>query len=258
MASFKIKEFAAMHGVSVRTLRHYDQLGLLTPAHVNRHNGYRYYGEENRLTLQQIVFYKELGFALAEIKTLLHADPTNQQQALRFQRNLLAMKQQRLGKMVDFIDELLSSNQNGATLMSEQFLDATNNQAFEQNKAAYLAEAKQRWGPTQSFQQSQQRLAKYSAAEVQAINQQQQHIYQQLATLMPQGVTDPQVQQWVHAARQLIDEHWYDCEVAQFAALGQMYVNDPKFAAHLNQYGSDFANFLSQAIAHYAQQAETD
>ncbi|WP_223788157.1 MerR family transcriptional regulator [Marinicella meishanensis] len=256
MASFKIKEFAAMHGVSVRTLRHYDQLGLLIPAHVNRHNGYRYYGEENRLTLQLIVFYKELGFALAEIKTLLQADPANQQQALRFQRNLLAMKQQRLGKMVDFIDELLSSNQHGATDMSEQFLNATNQQAFEQDKAAHLAEAKQRWGQTQSFQQSQQRLAKYSDADVQAINQQQQAIYQQLAALMPQGVADPQVQQQVHAARMLIHDHWYDCGVAQFAALGQMYVTDPKFTAHLNHYGAGFAEFLSQAIAHYAQQAE--
>lgn len=251
---YKIKAFSSLVGLSVRSLRHYDKIGLLIPEHINRHNGYRHYGSQNLVTAQQILFFKELDFSLAEIKTLLTDETINQQETLCFQRNLLELKRQRLGGMVELIDDILNTEPHGVIDMTEKLKQTINNSQFDDQKATYLAAAKKQWGHTDSFKQSQQRLSTYSQDELAEINEKQASIYRQLAALMPLGVQHQQVHELVHQARMHIDSHWYPCDTKRFVALGQMYVDDPKFQANIDQYGQGLASFLNQAIKAYAKQ----
>ncbi len=249
---YKIKAFSEKVGLSVRSLRHYDKIGLLVPEHINRHTGYRYYGDKNFSTVQKILFFKELGFSLAEIKILVNNDLIDQYDALCIQRNLLELKKQRLGEMVEYIDELLIAKNYGAKNMNDQLKNTMNNSQFENKKAAYLEEAKKRWGNTKSFKQSQQRMSRYNQDELAKINLMQISIFQQLAKLMYLGAEDQQVQELIHSARMLINDYWYDCDEQRYVALGEMYENDPKFKTNIDQYGDGLAAFINQAIGIYA------
>src|SRR5690625_4451161 len=96
----KVKEVAELVGVSIRTLHHYDQIGLLTPKEITD-SGYRLYSEENLETLQQILFFKELGFALKEIKKIINSPSFNRQEALILQRKMLIEKRNKVDKMLE-------------------------------------------------------------------------------------------------------------------------------------------------------------
>jgi len=248
---YKIKQFSIMVGVSIRMLRHYDKIGLLVPEYINQENGYRYYGEKNLALMQQVLFFKELDFSLKEIKDILNDTSFNQNDALSMQKNLLQLKKQRLSAMINFIDELLNNNPKGAQEMSNKLKQAINTDAFQKQKLEYAQEAKQKWGHTDCFKQSQRKAAQYSKKEIADINAKQTKIYQDLATLMPLGIADTKVQNKIHEARMLINDHWYGCGKQQFSALGQMYINDARFKANIDQYGEGLAEFLNQAIDKY-------
>ena len=248
---FKIKQFAELTGVSIRMLRHYDKIGLLVPENINKFNGYRYYGEKNLATMQQVLFFKELDFSLQEIKEIINAKDFTPLDALNMQRNLLNLKKQRLENMVSFIDKLLRNKNTGEFNMSKQLNNAMNNDAFNKQKIEYAKEAKDKWDNTDSYKQSQKRMAKYTKQDIAAINAKQEKIYQDLAQLMPLGVNDKKVQNLVHDARMLINDNWYKCSKEQFAALGNMYVSDARFKANIDKYGDGLAEFLNQAIGVY-------
>lgn len=190
---YKIKQFADLVGVSIRMLRHYDKIGLLAPENVNKFNSYRYYGEENLATVQQVLFFKELDFSLQEIKGIINDASFDPLDALSMQRNLLNLKKQRLENMVEFIDDLITNNRTGEFNM-DTIKQAMNNDNFNKQKLAYGKEVKDKWGDSDSYKQSQTHMAKYSKQDVEKLNQQQAKLYQELAELMPLGIEDNQVQ----------------------------------------------------------------
>ncbi|OBR34444.1 Mercuric resistance operon regulatory protein [Bacillus velezensis] len=99
----KVKEVADLIGVSIRTLHHYDQIGLLTPQETTD-SGYRLYSEENLEQLQQILFFKELDFSLKEIKEIINSPSFNRREALLLQKKMLIEKRNRVDKMIETID----------------------------------------------------------------------------------------------------------------------------------------------------------
>ncbi|HUX51622.1 MAG TPA: MerR family transcriptional regulator, partial [Spirochaetia bacterium] len=106
--SFTVKDVAAMAGVSVRTLHHYDHIGLLKP-HAVSEAGYRLYGEQELERLQQILFHRELGFALAEIRTIMDRPDFDRVESLRSHRAALAARRKRLGILIGTIDRTITS-----------------------------------------------------------------------------------------------------------------------------------------------------
>ena len=165
---YKIKQFADKVGVSIRMLRHYDKIDLLIPENINKYNGYRYYGNKNLETIQQVLFFKELDFSLNEIKSIINNDSFNKRVALTMQKNLINLKKQRLEKMVTFIDTLLSTS--GEIDMSKKLKQAMNNDDFEEQKMEYAEETKKRWGQTDSYKQFQKRASNYSKEKIIQIN----------------------------------------------------------------------------------------
>jgi len=234
-------------------LRHYDKIGLLIPENINRFNGYRYYGENNLPTMQQVLFFKELDFTLQEIKEIINDNEFNRLDALKMQRNLLNLKKQRLKNMVSFIDKSLNSKTTGEINMSKQLNKATNNDKFNEQKAEYCKETNDRWGNTNRFKQSHKRMTKYSPEDLKTINEKQNKIYQDLVKLMPMGENNEQVQSLIHKARILINDYWYECSKRQFASLGSMYVLDNRFKTNIDRHADGLAEFINEAIITYTQ-----
>ena len=140
----QIKEFAEFIGVSVRTLHYYDEIGLLVPAFVDRSTGYRYYDEDSLLRMQEILFYRELDFSLKSIGEILSSPNYDKTKALKEQKHLLSLKKERLERLISAID---------GAMKGENVMKAFNNSEFEK----YKAEAKEKWGKTEAYQEYEKR-----------------------------------------------------------------------------------------------------
>jgi len=228
-----IGETAQRLGVSVRTLRHYHEIGLVKPAETGE-NGYRYYDREALALLQQVLFYRELGLPLKEIKDLLQAPETHRRRALEAHRHLLELKKQQLEGLLQLVDDTLGGN-----IMTKPKITQAD---VEAAKSQYAQEAKERWGHTDAWKQSQGKTPDAGKME---------EIFQGFAALRSCDPGDPAVQTQVKVWQQFITDNLYPCTDEILAGLGQMYVCDERFTANLDKYGKGTAQLMSEAIKHY-------
>lgn len=228
-----IGDAAQRLGVSVRTLRHYDEIGLVKPTQVGE-NGYRYYDREAMALLQQVLFYRELGMSLKEIGPLLQAPETQRRKALEAHRHLLELKKQQLEGLLQLVDDTLG----GKTMQKPKITQADIDAAKEQ----YAAEAKERWGHTDAWKQSQGKTP--NAAKM-------DEIFQGFAALLGTDPAARAVQAQVKTWQQFITDNLYPCTDEILAGLGQMYVCDERFTANLDKYGEGTAKLMSDAIKIY-------
>ena len=230
---FSIGQAARMLDVSVRTLRHYDEIGLVKPAEVGE-NGYRYYDREAMALLQQVLFYRELGLPLKEIGPLLQAPETERRRALESHRHLLELKKQQLEGLLQLVDDTLGGNHMTKLKITQAEIDAA--------KEQYAAEAKERWGHTDAWKQSQGKTP--NAAKM-------DEVFQGFAALLGTDPADGAVQAQVKTWQQFITDNLYHCTDEILAGLGQMYVCDERFTANLDKYGEGTAKLMSDAIKIY-------
>lgn len=235
----QIKEFAALTGVSVRTLHYYDEIGLLQPAYVDRSTGYRFYDETSLLRMQQILFYRELDFSLSSIAQILSSPDFDREKALYQQKQLLILKKERLERLIAAID---------SAAKGENVMGAFDNKEFEQ----YKAEAKQRWGSTEAYREYESR--EQSPAKQQTAADGLDAIFGEFGRCMKAGEA-PQsaaAQALVQKLRQHITDNFYTCTPQILAGLGQMYVADERFRANIDRHGVGTAEFVSTAIGHFS------
>lgn len=241
----KIQQVAKQTGVTVRALHHYDTIGLLRPAAVTE-AGYRLYDDADLLRLQEILFFRELDFPLADIRQMLQAPGYDRADALRRHRNLLALKRQRLDGIIALVDETLQ----GGTNMKFEAFDQT---AYEEAKARYAQEAKERWGGTEAYRQSAAREKGRTKEESARLAAEGRGILAEFGKLVGTDPAGGQAQALVARWQEHISAAYYDCTREILAGLGQMYVADERFAGSIDQNGAGTAAFLSQAIAIYCQ-----
>lgn len=231
----QVKEVANLSGVSVRTLHHYDAIGLLVPDQVSE-AGYRQYSDENLATLQQILFFKELGFSLKRIKELLDSPSFERREAFEMQRAMLVKKRRRVDEMIQTIDKTIQYEKGAIQMTNEERFkgfDFTEGNAYE-------AEARERWGDEAVDQANRK-------AEDPAFGEEMNRIYFKLAEIRH---LDPASKE----AQEVIGE-WYDFLITKcnfpkegFAGLGQMYVTDERFTKNIDQFGEGLARFMCEAM----------
>ena len=158
--SYSVGQVADLAGVTIRTLHHYDEIGLLSPSGRSA-AGYRIYEEPDLERLQQILFYRELGFALEEIAAIVDDPHTDAVGHLRRQRGLLTERIERLQKMVVAIDYEMEAREMGIKLTPEERLEVFGGFNPEDN----AKEAEQRWGGTDAYRQSQRRVSNYTKGD---------------------------------------------------------------------------------------------
>lgn len=234
-----IKQAAQWSGVTVRTLHYYDQIGLLKPQLVGE-NGYRYYSKENLQTLQQILFFRELQFPLKEIIKIIHQPDFDRQAAMLEHRKLLILQKERLERLIQLTEE----GWKGETQMNFQPFD-------ERKMEEYKKEAKERWGKTTAWQQSQKREKERGKEEADRMQQQMEEIFARAAQLRETDPASLPAQQLVVEWKAHITQYHYDCTNEILAGLAQIYRYDERFAENLDRYGKGTACFLADAIELY-------
>jgi DNA-binding transcriptional MerR regulator len=241
---YQVKQAAKLAGVSVRTLRHYDEIGLLVPKRRSA-AGYRLYGDDELLRLQQICIGRELGLPLEAIRKSLDEASFDQRSALKAQRQLLVGRAQTTAAMIRAIDAALSmlDNRNEEAMSAKQLFEG-----FDSSK--YDAEVKERWGNTQAYTESKKRTGRYGVKEWQAINAEQAAIYSAAAEAMHEGKQpgDKSVSDIAERHRLMIDRWFYPCSSAMHCALAQMYESDGRFAENIDKFAAGLHVFLSAAI----------
>jgi len=172
-----------MAGGTPRTLRHYDDIGLLKPSRIGD-NGYRYYGEEALLKLQQILFYRELDIPLDDIKKIMGRRDFDVMDALQNHKNALQKQAARLNRLLATVDNTIQHIK-GEKIMSQKGLF----EGFsEEEQEKYALEAEQLYDP-ETVRESNRKWKSYSAAKKEAIMAEGNQIYQDMVTAMPQGVS---------------------------------------------------------------------
>jgi len=233
-------------GVTVRTLHHYDEIGLVTPAG-RTDTGYRSYGPAEVERLQEVLFFRELGFPLEEIREMMDSPAYTRTGALQRQRQLLEERADRLLKMMDAVDRAVLAERTGAKMSNEEILEVFGD--FDPTE--YEEEAKERWGDSDAYKQSAQRTASYTKQDWERIKGETDEINQAFLALMAAGTpaTDTVALAVAEDHRTHITKWFYDCSIETHAGLGQMYTADERFRTNIDQAGKGLAEYMAAAFA---------
>lgn len=245
---YMINEISKLTGVSIRSLHHYDEIGLLVPSKRTESN-YRMYSEEDVERLYQILLFKELDFPLQEIKRLLYDEEFDKQKALKMQRELIVQKKNRLEKIIESIDSRIVNS--GGKAMSKKDFKAFNYDEIKKHEEKYKEEVKEKYGKTSAYKESKEKTSKYSKDDWQNIMEEAAEIYEKLAKLMDENPSNDKVQELVGKWRNHISKNYYDCTIEIFRGLALMYVADERFTKNIDKYGEGLAQFLSNAMNIY-------
>jgi DNA-binding transcriptional MerR regulator len=249
---YTVKQLASLAGVTIRTLHYYDEIGLLKPSFVKA-NGYRYYGEKELLKLQQILFFRELEFSLEQILRLFQAPNYSPLEALADQRTLLQMKRARLDSLLDMLEQTLEKLKKGEHMSNTELFSSFDDSHIEQ----YKEEVQARWGETEAYKQSQERMQRWTRQDAEQIQAESQSIILAISASMARGIADTEVQNQIERHFQHI-RRFYDCSYTMYRNLGNMYCDDPRFAAYYNQIAPHLAAFMRDAIAYYCSVHENE
>ena len=240
----QIKEFAELTGVSVRTLHYYDEIGLLKPSFVDEQNGYRFYDETSLERMQEILFYRELDFSLKSIAEILASPNYDKQKALAEQKRLLTLKKDRLERLIAALEQA----EKGEITMS-----AFDNSEYETARQQYEDEAKQRWGGTDAYKESQEKTSSYSKEKWNDVLAGMNGIFAEFTERKKCGESadSDAAQRLVKKLQDYITANFYHCTDNILAGLGQMYICDERFKNNIISHGEGTAAFVSEAIKIY-------
>ena len=242
---YTVSEVAALAGVSVRTLHHYDAVGLLVPSRRSG-AGYRLYDDADLERLQEVLFFRELGLPLDDIAALLAGGAFDREAALELQREMLAKRAARLQAMIASIDRTLDAQRKGRQMDKEELFEVFG----DFDPAEYEDEVKDRWGDTDAYKESARRTARYTKPDWERFKAESEQLGADTARLMDEGVPadDPRAMDLAEQARLQIDTWFYPCSHAMHVNLAEMYIADPRFTATYEKIHAGMAQYWHDAI----------
>jgi DNA-binding transcriptional MerR regulator len=236
---------ARLAGVTVRTLHHYDAIGLLN-ASGRSEAGYRRYADADLDRLQRILFYRELGFGLDDIKTVMTDGDADAAAHLRRQHAMLLDRIARLQRMAAAVEKAMEARTMGISLTPEERFEVFG----DHDPDEYAAEVEERWGDTDAYRESQRRVARYSKADWQRIKAEGQRAIEQVVAAMRAGrpADSPEAMDGAEAHRRQIDDAFYPLSYEGHVGLAEMYLADPRFTATYEKIAPGLAQYLHDAI----------
>ena len=249
MIDYTVKQLAKIAGVSPRTLHYYDEIGLLKPSRIGS-NGYRHYDENAMLRLQQILFFRELDFSLADIQQTINQPEFDIIRALSAHRENLYSQLAHLEKLLATIDHTISHIKGEIEMKPDEIFEPFS----EEKQKEYEEEVRQRYGDKE-LKVSQQRWGSYSKEKRQQIIDEGNRNYLDIANNMAKGFDSPEVQELVHRWHQHL-HYFYDPTNDVLRGLADMYVNDPAFRQTFDKIHPDLAEFMRKAVTLYCDQLE--
>lgn len=248
-----VHEVANLTGITIRTLHYYDEIGLLKPAIVTD-SKYRLYTDDDLCRLQEILFFREVGFALKEIKSLLNSPNYNRTKALKQHLAILQAQKERIDALISLVQEEIK----GAAEVS--FAPFSNSKVLELQEK-YREEILERWGNTDSFKEYEitfsSKARKMQNEQMEAFYSIAQSMFEKLALYEGRSPNCQEVQEIVKEWQDYISAHFYKCDTQMLSYLGQLYVTDERFSDYINRFGTgDLASFLNKAIEVFCSKEE--
>lgn len=248
MNTYTIQQLATLAGVSVRTLHHYDSIGLLKPAYRSS-NTYRKYGEPELLRLQQILFFRELEIPLDQIKQTLDGKYFDMISTLKTHRTLIEIKEARMKELLVTIDKTIKKLNQESNMNDEELYEGFSKEEQE----AWNKEAEERWGHTDAYKQSVGKYESLSQAEKVQMQKDGEVLMDTIVTNMVHGPDSPEVQA-------LVQQHYdslrffYEPSLEMYKSLADMYVgyqDDTRYRAYFEKHHKDLPEFMRDAIYIY-------
>jgi DNA-binding transcriptional MerR regulator len=249
--TYSVGRVAKIANVTVRTLHHYDEIGLLHPSG-RLDSGYRAYSLADLERLQRILCYRQLGFPLDQVKAAIDDPDTDPLAHLRRQHALLSERIAGLQRMMTTIETLMEARTMGITLEPHELLDVFG----DANSVAYSEEAAQRWGSFSAWGEAQRRISTYMKDDWKRMQAEFATLMASIATAQADGL-EPESARAMALAEEhrLYLERWFfPCSHLMHRGLGDLYVNDPRFAAQLATAASAAAESQT-AVASYLRDA---
>lgn len=248
--AYTVKQLAKISGVSVRTLHWYDEVGLLKPAYQGA-NGYRYYEEKQCLRLQQVLFFKELGFPLSDIQKLLAQNDFDNIDALNAHKQVLEQEINRKQQLITTINKTIQHLRGKQIMRNEELyhgFDLTKQKEYEQYivKSRGLAAEK-------LLQESKKRTAKWDKDEWDDVKRQGDAIHKELALAIDNGLNPEslEVQAIIHRHFQMI-ARFYEPTKEVYIGLTSLYAEHPDFKKFFDVYHPNMIEFIGAAMKFYA------
>ncbi|MGD6943327.1 MerR family transcriptional regulator [Cytobacillus gottheilii] len=247
---YTVQKLGALAGVSTRTLRYYDEIGLLKPARINS-SGYRIYGEKEVNALQQILFYRELGVSLEEIKEIVSSPDFNSVAALKEHREKLLEKQRQLDQLIKNVNATILSAEGRMTMSDQEKFEGFKKKLVDDNEKKYGVEIREKYGDA-AIDESNRKLMNMSEKDYEQLQALEQKMFTLLAEAIETGDPSSEIaQQAADLHKKWLCFHWEEYNKDAHANLAQMYVDDERFTAYYDKQKKGTADFLRDAILIY-------
>ena len=243
---YTVKKLAGLAGISVRTLHHFDQIGLLVPRK-RTDAGYRLYGPKELQRLQHILFFRELEVPLQEIRKILDQPDFDRLQALQNHHQLLKQRVNRLQDLIQTLNKTIRSERKQAMPLDDKDLY----QGFSKEKIeSYKQEIREKYDP-ELVAESDRRIKQMSKGQWNDVQTEGEEVSRALSELTHLSPDNPEVQQLIARHHAWI-ENFYSCNAQVYAGLGQMYAENPEFRAHYDKFKPGLADFMAASMRIFA------
>lgn len=244
---YSVKQVAELSGITIRTLHHYDEIGLLKPA-LRSEKRYRYYDENSLLRLQQILFYRELDLSLEQTREILDDPEFNYIKALKEHREQLIQRHQHLDQLIQTLDLTLGQIKGDQNMGLK---DKDLYKGFDQAKIdRWNKEVDEKYDP-EKVAESRRNVGKMSKERFNDVQQEGNRVTLALAESMDKGASAPEVMDLIREHHAWI-ENFYVCPAELYKGLGQLYVQNPEFTEFYEKIKPGLAAFMCAAMGHYA------
>jgi DNA-binding transcriptional MerR regulator len=239
--AYTIKAISDLAGVTTRTIRYYDEIGLLQPA-TTGDNGYRYYDQESLLRLQQILFFRELDVPLKEIQLIMSRPDFDLLSALENHRSSLLGRARRVQALVETIDHTIATMKGELSMTEKEYFEGFDESQYEE-------EARQRWSEDPKFAESQAKWSSYSIQKREAIKAEGGRLTTRMVSQNPEAAPDdPDVQAAIAEYLAYLNQYFYTCDISFLRGLADSWVEDPRFAINYERLRVGGATFVREAV----------
>ena len=248
-----VHEVAKLTGITTRTLHYYDEIGLLKPSIITEAK-YRQYTDDDLTRLQEILFFREVGFALKEIKELLDSPHYVRSEALERHVLILEAQKERIEALISLVKDTINGNK-------EIKFSAFSNAKILELQSQFQEEVLEQWGNTESFREYKTMFSSHSKQiqekEIESFYSMARNIFEKLAMYENSPAESSEVQAIVHEWQQYISEHFYECNKQILSNLGVLYITDERFTTFINRFSSgNLAAFFNEAIQIFCRGSE--
>ncbi|MBC2319743.1 MerR family transcriptional regulator [Listeria booriae] len=244
---YTVQKLAKLAGVSTRTLRYYDEIGILKPARINS-SGYRIYGQNEVDRLQQILFYREMNVGLDKIKAILEQPDFDETEALKTHRAQLLDKRKQLDELIRNVEKSIAHSERRITMTDQEKFEGFKQKMIDENEEKYGTEIREKYSDDK-INKSNAKLKGMSEAEMERVNRLAETILVELAEAFETGDPAGEKAQEVAAMhKEWLSTYWDTYSKEAHAGLAQMYVDDERFTAYYDKDQPGLAAFLRDAI----------